>query len=117
LISDNLLPPALHRIPTPNVSRSCALGFSYSQSFLLLLVVLWLLFLSGSERRRPDQTAKDRSSVFSWKLAMCRGSGTRCFVNLVEEEEEVGIQCNFLSSKNFHLKKQKGAFYHKFSDC
>jgi hypothetical protein len=70
----------------------------------LLLVVLWLLFLSGSERRRPDQKAKDRSSFFSWKLAMCRGSGTRCFVNLVEEEEEeeeVGIQCNFLCSKNW----------------
>lgn len=49
---------------------------------------------------------------------MCWGSGTRCFVNLVEEEEEeVGIQCSFLSSKNFHLKKKKGTFYHKFSDC
>jgi len=49
---------------------------------------------------------------------MCWGSGTRCSVNLVEEEEEeVGIQCNFLSSKNFHLKKQKGTFCHKFSAC
>jgi hypothetical protein len=39
---------------------------------------------------------------------MCWGSGTKCFVNLLEEEdeeedeeeeEEMGIQCNFLCSK------------------